>query len=52
VGKPEEKIKELKWLKVRHSDDVKSLKLMLKKNLPEFATVSERESEEYTVYRG
>jgi hypothetical protein len=45
VGKPEEKIKELRWIKSRHADDTKNLKLMLKRGLPEFATVSEREDE-------
>lgn len=45
VGKPDEKIKELRWIKTRHSDDTKNLKLMLKRGLPEFATVSEREDD-------
>jgi hypothetical protein len=52
VGKPDEKIKELKWLKIRHSDDARGLKLMLKSGLPEFASVSESNPEEPIVYRG
>lgn len=43
VGNPEEKIKELRWIKSRHSDDAKTLKLMLKPGLPEFSTVAETE---------
>lgn len=39
VGKPEDKVKELKWLKVRHADDTRGMKLMLKRGLPEFVEV-------------
>jgi len=39
VGKPEDKVKELKWLKVRHSDDSRGMKLMLRRGLPEFVEV-------------
>lgn len=39
VGDPEEKVKELKWVKCRHADDVRNLRLMLKKGLPEFVSV-------------
>ena len=40
VGNPEDKIKELKWIKTRHSDDTRGMKLILKRGLPEFFEVS------------
>ena len=43
VGKPDEKIKELRWLKVRHSDDTRGMKIVLKKGLPEFFEVTDKE---------
>jgi replicative DNA helicase len=43
VGDREEKIKELKWIKVRHADDARGLRLMLKKGLPEFVSVVDEE---------
>jgi replicative DNA helicase len=43
IGEREQKVKELKWIKVRHADDARGLKLMLKKGLPEFVTVVDDE---------
>jgi replicative DNA helicase len=39
IGNREQKVKELKWVKIRHADDARGLKLMLKKGLPEFVSV-------------
>lgn len=52
VGNPEEKVKELRWLKVRHADDTRNLKLMLKHGLPEFVPVIEKDDQYNEVYRG
>ena len=49
VGSREEKIKELRWLKVRHSDERRNLKIMLKPGLPQFVSVIDENHNDYTV---
>jgi len=40
VGDPHEKVKELRWVKVRHSDEARTMRLMLRSGLPEFVSIA------------
>lgn len=53
IGKREDKVKKLRWLKLRHSPGTRNLEFMFRKGLPELVPVVEVDEDEYSeVYRG